>query len=172
VRAQASAWCGNTDDLIVWMPDYRFIWSPRNTDVRRRGADASASIGLGALTLDAGWSYAKVAYRNLEDDVQVLYRPRHTGSIALQAAAPRWQARVESRYIGARNTAPTRLNSLPGFWTVNVSGSARTAVSGFLLETRLSVDRLNNEQESLIFGFPQPTRVLRVELRIADKVNR
>jgi hypothetical protein len=48
VRAQASAWSGNTDDLIVWMPDYRFIWSPRNTDVRRRGADASASIGRGA----------------------------------------------------------------------------------------------------------------------------
>jgi hypothetical protein len=61
---------------------------------------------------------------------------------------------------------------LPGFWTVNLSTGARSAVNGFLVETRLSVDRVNNEQESLIFGFPQPTRVLRLELRIADKVNR
>jgi hypothetical protein len=41
--------------------------------------------------------YAKVTYRNLDDDVRCCIAQRHTGSFALRAATPRWQARDESR---------------------------------------------------------------------------
>ena len=172
VGVRTSAWRGNTDDLIVWLPDYRFIWSPRNTDVRRRGGEASLTVARGLLALDAAWSYSKVTYREFADpDVQVVYRPRHTGTLALQASRARWHMRAEARYTGARNTAPTNLNALPGFWSVNTSAGARVIFSGFPLDAQVSLDRINNETESLIFGFPQPARVLRIELRASPKVH-
>ena len=36
--ATFAAWAGDVRGMIVWSPDYRFVWSPRNVDVRRRGA--------------------------------------------------------------------------------------------------------------------------------------
>ena len=30
---------GRVDDMVVWAPDFRFIWSPRNFDVLRRGGE-------------------------------------------------------------------------------------------------------------------------------------
>jgi hypothetical protein len=32
------------EDMIVWTPDFRFVWSPRNVDVRRRGAEVRARL--------------------------------------------------------------------------------------------------------------------------------
>ena len=37
VRVSAEAYRGDMKGMIVWLPDFRFVWSPRNTDVRRSG---------------------------------------------------------------------------------------------------------------------------------------
>ena len=49
VRLGASVFRGDIDGMIAWAPDYRFVWSPRNVDVRRRGVEASAGIESGGV---------------------------------------------------------------------------------------------------------------------------
>ena len=35
---------GRVGDMVVWAPDFRFIWSPRNFDVIRRGGEISLGL--------------------------------------------------------------------------------------------------------------------------------
>src|SRR5690606_25276906 len=35
---------GDIRGMIVWLPDFRFVWSPRNTNVKRRGLEAWGEV--------------------------------------------------------------------------------------------------------------------------------
>src|SRR5262249_46955989 len=73
---------GRVADMIVWAPDFRFIWSPRNFDVVRRGGEITGEWGVArALRLSGSATYAAVTY-DIPDGAQVLYRPRITAEAA------------------------------------------------------------------------------------------
>src|SRR5262249_46048203 len=46
VRATLSArlFFARVQDMVLWPPDFRFIWSPRNFDVLRRGGEVSVGL--------------------------------------------------------------------------------------------------------------------------------
>jgi vitamin B12 transporter len=164
-----AAYAANTRDLIVWEPDYRFVWSPRNTDVRRRGIEATADATLHSLSLHGWFTHNRTTYNHSGGTVQLAYRPRNTAGLALSLTRPRWHARIDAHYLGDRNTAPTDLNRLRGFWTFSFAGS-RT-ITGFGNDVVISMrgDRLLNEHDSLIFGFPEPRRLVVLEVRVTRK---
>jgi outer membrane receptor protein involved in Fe transport len=155
--------------MSVWLPDVTFRWSPRNTDVRRRGIDARGEVRLAdaaGLRLAGSWSLADVTYDGPGDAVQVAYRPRHSALLEAEVAPGAWRAGVAARYTGLRHTAVSAVNTLPGFWSMEMDVAREWRVGGWAATTALRVDRLLDETESMIAGFPEPGRRLRMDLRL------
>jgi vitamin B12 transporter len=164
----ATAFVGHVDGMIVWLPDFRNVWSPRNQDVRRVGGEAWAELRLPRdLHLTASYGLARVTYERADGaDVQVVYRPRHLLNAAGRWTPGPWRLDVAARWTGARNPDPGTDNTLPGFWTLD-AGVARTWRAGPVrLDTSLYVDRLRDERSALIAGYPEPGRRARLEVRV------
>ena len=161
---------GDVRGMIVWSPDYRFIWSPRNVDVKRLGAEthAGGEAWGGRLRVGATHSYARVTYDRAgpEDDVQVLYRPRHAASLAAGWRDGPWRLDLDARFTGTRYPVPAPVNALPSFWTVSAAVARDWRVGGWTVTPSLRGDRLFDEKASLIFGFPEPGRVLRLDVTL------
>jgi vitamin B12 transporter len=170
-----SVYHADVEDMIEWAPDFRFVWSPQNFDVQRRGGEAwlSATMAKMNLTADLSYSNARVRYDSSEGraDVQVVYRPQHSAHSRVVWTPGDLRLRAESRYTGARTTAPTEANQLPGFWTFDVAAAWLWRVGSLTAETELAIDRVGGETQALIFGFPEPGRRFRVQLRIRPQNN-
>lgn len=176
LEGEVAAFRADVDGMIVWMPDFRFVWSPRNVDVNRRGAEARLRARHEDLGLRAGGSYtlARVTYdRGGGGGSQVLYRPRHQGSLALGWDGPRGLgAEVTARYLGTRYPVPTEANALPSFWTFDLSLSGELDVGGRVVEPSLRVDRVLDRDEPFIFAFPEPGRTWEVRVRMRPSGHR
>lgn len=161
---------GNVRGMIVWLPDFRFVWSPRNADVKRRGLESWAEVGHTGLGVRLAGSYSLAAVTfdrpGADNDAQVTYRPRHTGRVTGAWTQGQWHAEVAGSYTGTRYPAAATVNPLPPFWTIGVSAGRDWTIGGMTLGTALHVDRLLDEKDSLIFGFPEAGRRIRLEARV------
>ncbi len=154
-------------DMIIWAPDFRFVWSPRNFDVKRRGIDVQAQLGLptNSLELHGTYSLARATYdRPSDDDVQVIYRPRHSGSIGASWQPGRWQLSADARFVGTRYPVPAPLNALDPYWTWDLRLRRSFDAGGWQVTPTLAVDRVFDNRNSLIYGYPEPGRVIRIEI--------
>jgi len=171
VSVAASAFTGDVKGMIVWLPDFAFRWSPRNLDVARRGADARVEAGLPAahLRVTGAWSAARITYlRDGEDTgIQVVYRPEHSGLFTARWSPGPWRAELAARFTGLRYPVPDRVNALPGFWSADLGVSRAWRVGRWAAVTAVDVDRLFDETESLIAGYPEPGRRVRFDLRVS-----
>ncbi len=169
VHASAGAYRGDMKGMIVWLPDFRFVWSPRNMDVRRSGGEAALEVEVPRTGLSVGGSFSlsRTTYdRDASDDVQVAYRPRYGATVDAGWRRGPWSFRLASRFTGARFPVPAPVNELPGFWVTDFDVGYHWLFRGWSAESRFSVERLFNVTDALIFAYPDPGRTLRVELRI------
>ena len=170
VHASAEAYRGDMKGMIVWLPDFRFVWSPRNTDVRRSGGEARLEVRLpgSGLTVGGSFTLTRTTYdRPGSDDVQVAYRPRYGATVSVGWQRGPWSFRLASLRTGARFPVPAPLNELDGFWVTEFDVGRRWLFGGWSAESRLKIERLFNVTDALIFAYPDPGRTLRVELRVA-----
>ena len=169
VRASAQAYRGDMKGMIVWLPDFRFVWSPRNVDVRRSGGEASMEVELPRAGLSVGGSFSvtRATYdREGSDDVQVAYRPRYGAAVSAGWQRGPWSFRLGSRFTGARFPVPAPVNELDGFWVTEADVGRRWRFGGWGAEGHLRIERLFNVTDALIFAYPDPGRTLLVELRV------
>jgi outer membrane cobalamin receptor len=166
----AAAYTGGVKGMIVWLPDFTFRWSPRNVDVDRRGADArlQAAFPAARLRLAGAWSIARITYVQDGHDsgIQVAYRPEHSGLFSAEWSPRAWRAELAARYTGLRYPAPSKVNALPGFWSAELNLSREWRIGGWAAVTAIDVDRLFGERQSLIAGYPEPGRRVRLDLRL------
>ena len=165
----AEVYRGDVQGMIVWLPDFRFVWSPRNQDVRRRGVDVRAEIAhpLKGLRFWGSWSLNRTTYNRADlTSVQVAYRPRYAGAMGVSANRGGWSVVAAARYTGARFPVPNAVNELPSFWTTTLSARRDWQIGGTPLEFGIEADRLFNEKDALIFAFPHPGRTLRLRVRV------
>ena len=165
----AEAYAGATTDMIVWLPDFRFVWSPRNLDVNRRGLDLDGRIQVPASGFEAwaSWSYNRATYdRPQSEDVQVVYRPRYQSGFGASFSRSGGSILVSSRYTGARFPVPNDVNELGGFWAVDVSARRAWTLGATALDLQMDIERLFDQRDALIFAYPHPGRTLRVTLRL------
>jgi outer membrane cobalamin receptor len=166
----AAAYTGGVKGMIVWLPDFTFRWSPRNVDVDRRGAEArlQAAFPAARLRLSGAWSAARITYVQDGHDsgIQVAYRPEHSGLFGAEWAPGAWRAGVAARYTGSRYPAPAKVNALPGFWSAEAGLSREWRIGGWAAVIAIDVDRLFGERQSLIAGYPEPGRRVRMDLRL------
>ncbi len=169
-RLSVDAYTADVKDMIIWAPDFRFVWSPRNFDVNRRGLDAEAELLLlkPRLALRLSYGLARATYDRPGDDaVQVMYRPRHSGDITASWQPAAWELGLAARYIGTRYPVPAPLNALDPYWTVDLRLGRSFEAAGWRLTPRLFIERLFDNDDSLIFAYPEPGRTLRFELAAA-----
>jgi iron complex outermembrane receptor protein len=167
-----TAYSADVKDMIIWSPDFRFVWSPRNFDVKRRGLDVEGSFDLPGprLALHAAYSLARVTYdRPGDDTVQVVYRPRHSGSIGASWRPSRWELELDARFVGTRYPVPAPLNGLDPYTAVDLRLRRAFDAGNWQIVPLIAIDRLFDETSSLIFGYPEPGRTFRFEIAIRPR---
>lgn len=171
IDGSISGWVGDVRDMIVWAPDFRFVWSPRNVDVLRRGleahADATTRLGRGSVRVSGSWTLARVTYdREGDRNLQLRYRPRHEGVFGVHWEDARSAVSFDARYLGSRLPVVSDVNRLPGFWSFAAAASTRFRVGGWRVEPHVRVDRLLDARDSMIFAFPEPGRTVSVGVAV------
>jgi len=159
-------------DMIVWAPDFRFVWSPRNVDVKRRGAEGWLELRhpTSGLSLEGSVTRVRVFHdREGPETIPVRYRPRTTADLRLG-----WDGRgrgfsLAARYTGIRYPVPARINGLPGFWELDLTLRHAWRWSRWNVEAEARIDRLLDRKNSFIFAFPEPGRTVELGLRISHE---
>ena len=170
VSGYAAAYAGDVRGMILWLPDFRFRWSPRNVDALRRGIDTRAEVGLprAGLRFTGAYSLARVTYDEPGvRGIQLAYRPRHTGSAGVEWRRGGWRVDAFARYTGRRYPAAAEINALPGFWSTALRAGREWRVGGWTMSAAVDVDRALDEQDSLIAEFPESGRRVRLDVRVA-----
>ncbi|HSM04154.1 MAG TPA: TonB-dependent receptor [Longimicrobiales bacterium] len=173
---RSDAWSGtvglgafraDVDGMILWFPDHRFVWSPRNVDVHRRGIEATGELRAGPLDpLQASVGWTRVEYANAALDGQVVYRPELTADVSARVPTGRLDWTVRWRWVGARRTSPgTELNELPGYGRLDTGLRLPLRLRGVAGAFELAVDNVLDETASLLVDYPLPGRTLTLRIR-------
>ncbi len=153
---------GRVDDMILWAPGVGFIWSPRNFDVIRRGADAALDLQpLPQVTLEVQGAWTPVTY-DVPGGAQVQYRPRATWGATLGWSGGAWRADTRWRWVGERYPNPGGVNPRPAFGVLDIG--AERAIGPALI--RADLRDLFDERAEFLAGYPTPglTAVLSISL--------
>lgn len=146
---------GRVADMIVWAPDFRFIWSPRNFDVVRRGGELTLGWRPRVnLRLTGGATYSAVTY-DTPGGAQVQYRPRVTYDAAVVWSPGPWTADLRWHRIGRRFPNSAGTNPRPGFSLVDL-GLERRLGAG--LTIRGEVRDLTDRRAEFLAAYPTPGR--------------
>jgi outer membrane cobalamin receptor len=170
VSAYAAAFTGSVRGMIVWLPDFRFRWTPRNVDAERRGIEtrAEAHFADAGLRVTGAYTLARITYADPgARGAQLAYRPRHTGSAGVEWRRGPWRMDVFARFTGTRYPSASFANPLHGFWTTQLRAGRDWRLGGWTMTTALDVDRALDEKDSLVAGFPEPGRRVRIDVRVA-----
>jgi iron complex outermembrane receptor protein len=166
--AEAAAYRANIHGMILWQPNFQFIWSPSNFDVRRSGWELSAHVAARSIGADLRGSVTRsdVSYVGPVLGGQVAYRPRSTANVA--AGVSRWNARLEvaTRYVGVRRTVPgSGLNLLDAYSLTDVALSRAFTSASWRLDARIGADNVFDRAASMLVDYPFPGRAWTVGLR-------
>ena len=147
---------GRVDDMVVWAPDFRFIWSPRNFDVLRRGGELTLALTPAPdLRFDATATLAAVTY-DIPDGAQVQYRPRTTYTAGAAWSPRSWGFDLRWHRIGRRFPNSAGTNPRPGLSLLDGGAERRFGT----VAVRVEVRDIADARAEFIAGFPTPGRTL------------
>ena len=173
LSGDAAVYRADVDGMILWSPDFRFIWSPLNVDVRRSGWQLGATFAVPAawsFNVGASIDHGDVTYTGAGQAGQVIYRPRTTARISESIARRFARVDVETRYVGSRRTvAGTDLNDLDPYWLTDVRLSVPLARAAWRLEGTLGVENVFDRPASMLVDYPFGGRRWTVGLRTSRR---
>jgi hypothetical protein len=154
---------GRVGDMIIWAPDFRFIWSPRNFDVLRRGAELSLAWRFrDNLRTAASATYSAVTY-DTPGGAQVLYRPRITADASAVWSPGAWTADLRWHLVGQRFPNSAGTNPRPAISLLDF-GLERRLGGGVGL--RGEVRDLADRRAEFLAGYPTPGRSVLLTLTL------
>jgi outer membrane cobalamin receptor len=159
----------DVDGMILWFPDHRFVWSPDNFDVRRRGFDAALDLFLRprSIRVTAALSRASVTYTGPVLDGQVAYRPEWTAHTSVSSTWSAWTAELTGRYVGERRTVPgSSVNTLAPYGLADLRIGGAWSVAGWRLAPRLTIQNLFDASAAMLPDYPFPGRAWGLELTV------
>ena len=171
-EVRATAYRADIDDMILWFPDHRFIWSPDNYDVARRGLEVGATADLGALgpthTVSANAAWSEVEYTGAVLDGQVAYRPRFTADLSLGFGLPAGiTLNPSATHVGERRTVPgSPLNALAAYTLLDAAIGIPLTLGKRAGRLDFAITNLLDERAALLADFPLPSRGWSTRIRI------
>ncbi|MBL0937983.1 MAG: TonB-dependent receptor plug domain-containing protein [Gemmatimonadaceae bacterium] len=168
-HAEATAYRADIDGMILWMPDFRFIWSPNNYDVQRRGWDARAGVRIPTwhVEMAGALEQTNVTYAGGVLTGQIAYRPRLTANVQMAAIHGASRAELVTRHVGVRRVvAGSGLNALPAYRMTDLRMSSAVSRAGWTFAPTLSIENLFSRQAAMLVDYPFPTRMWSLSLRI------
>ncbi len=169
----ATVYRADVHGMILWSPDFRFIWSPANVDVKRSGWRLGARLSVPSIsgaTISGGIDHTDVTYAGTAESGQVIYRPRVTGRFDESLARRFARIDVETRYVGSRRTvAGSDLNSLDPYWLTDVHLAFPITRASWRLEGVVGVENVLDVPASMLVDFPFGGRRWTLGLRTSRK---
>ena len=148
---------GRVADMVIWAPDFRFIWSPRNFDVVRRGGELTAEWRVRpALSVSGSATYAAVTY-DIPNGAQVQYRPRVTYDATALWSPGAWTADLRWHHIGQRYPNSAGTNPRHPFSLLDAALERRL---GSGLAIRAEVRDLTDTRAEFLAGYPTAGRTV------------
>jgi len=169
VSAEAAVYRADIDGMILWFPNFAFVWSPSNIDVHRDGWDAGGELALPALgtVLHGSVSDVAIEYAGPALGGQVAYRPRTSGDAGARVTVSRVTVDWTSRYIGDRRTVQgSAINSLPSYWISGLHATVRVIGGSWPVEVFGGVEDLFDRRADLLVDYPYAGRTWLVGLRL------
>ncbi|MEP6781642.1 MAG: TonB-dependent receptor plug domain-containing protein [Gemmatimonadaceae bacterium] len=169
VGGEATAYRSDISGMILWFPDFRFVWSPNNYDVHRSGWELTGKTGLPAAHLEVQGivNRSDVTYAGGILTGQVVYRPRDSGNINASFTPHRLRMEVSNRYVGVRRTvASSSLNTLEPYWMTDVKLSSSFAERSWTFSPAVGIENAFNHEAAMLVDYPFPTRTWSVSLRV------
>jgi len=170
VDAELAAYRADVDGMVLWFPDHRFQWSPRNFDVRRAGADLQARVRFpwAEAELRGTASRAAVEYTGAVLRGQVAFRPRHTASAAAAARLPgRIRAELQGRWVGERRSvAGDTLNLLEPYAMADLRLARPFALGAWAGEGTFAIENLADVHAAMLVDYPYPGRAWTLGVRL------
>jgi vitamin B12 transporter len=165
--AEVAAFRADVDGMILWMPDYRFIWSPSNNDARRSGWEASARTRLGITELQGTLTQSAVTYAGPVLTGQIAYRPRTTGTTTFSVGPSAVRLEIATRYVGERRTVPgSALNTLDPYWLTDIRVHSVFASRGWTIDGTLGIENAFDARVAMLPDYPFPSRGWTLGVRI------
>ena len=171
-EVRATAYRADIDDMILWFPDHRFVWSPDNYNVARRGFEVGATADLGALahthTAAANAAWSEVEYTGAVLDGQVAYRPRFTADLSLGIGLPAGiTLNPSATHVGGRRTVPgSPLNALAAYTLLDAAIGIPLTLGKRAGRLDLAITNLLDERAALLADYPLPGRGWSTRIRI------
>jgi outer membrane cobalamin receptor len=169
LSAQAAVYRADVSGMILWFPNFQFVWSPQNTDVHRSGWDAGGELALPhvGVTLRGSVSDVAVDYAGPVLGGQIAYRPRVTADLGASATRGRFTVDWNSRYIGDRRTVQgSGLNALAAYWISDAHLTIRAPTGAWPVDVFGGVDDLFDRRADLLVDYPYAGRTWVVGLRV------
>jgi len=162
----------DVDGMILWFPDFRFVWSPDNFDVSRSGGELSAAVDLPVadISVTASVSDVAVEYRGPVLSGQVAYRPRYTANASLAGSIVGIRGTLRYRYIGRRRAvAGSDVNTLEPFGVTDLQLARRLPISRASMEVALSLDDVFDRAGTMLLDYPSAGRTWRFTLSVSGR---
>jgi outer membrane cobalamin receptor len=152
---------GEIEDMILWTPNFRNIWSPGNFGVRRVGGETDLEVRARNLLLSTSAVFSSVTY-DIPDGSQVPYRPRFSASVHANWTPGLWRISAGWNHLGTRYSRNRGMNPLPPFDLFHLGVERTLAFVSLAAEIR----DITNARPVYIAGFPTPGRTFHLSLTL------
>lgn len=166
LAATVAAFHRRIEGAIVWLPDFRFIWSPRNLpSALVRGVEVGAGWRWrSGWEMSAAYTYAPARFDFPGNENSLPYRPAHLGRAELAWERGPLRSALEARLTGRRYPNVAGTNALAGYVLVDWSAGWRRQLSNGELGLEVGVENVLDRDYDVVFGFPAAGRVLHLSL--------
>ncbi|MGQ0568909.1 MAG: TonB-dependent receptor plug domain-containing protein [Armatimonadota bacterium] len=160
--ARATAFWSDVRDLIIYVPDAMFVFSPQNIgSASIRGASIELEGAIASrwhLRASSTWLVATDAATGLD----LPNRPRHAGALTLSTNLRGGGSVAASAVlVGARFANTANTGTLPGYLTVGLAAQAPIAPG---VVVRASISNLLDARYEPVQGYPSPGRTVFAEV--------
>ncbi|RAJ02389.1 outer membrane cobalamin receptor [Chitinophaga skermanii] len=179
VGFEADAYYNEVTDKIVAMPTVsQFRWSMMNLGfVKIHGVDMKGYTELQvakSLTVSARAVYTFQLAQDFSDPKdtyykdQILYIPKHSGSLILQASYKQWDFNYSYIYTGERYNAKAniRANYVQPWYTSDISVSRKFRTGMLDWMASFQVNNIFNQYYDVVLNYPMPGTNVKATIRV------
>ncbi len=157
------------EGTVIWLPDFRFIWSPRNID---RVSSQGFELGYAWRSQDNQWDVrANYTFTEANFDLPgnrnpLPYRPRHLLNSEVSLHITHLVISWNQRWVSRRFTTVAGTNPIPSYRLTDVAVKSEWALGKLTLLAKVAVNNLFGNDYQVVSNFPMPGREGRVTLTV------